>query len=148
MTFLSYVKQRVIDVSPADAFRFCSDLRNELSWNPNAKQVEKLTEGPVGVGTRFRARWANTGEVVVEVVEFDPPRSWATRSTARGMEVVFRGDVAAETAGGTRYVARIEVQPRGLAWVYAPLALLAMSRQDAINMDLIERTLESAADGR
>jgi hypothetical protein len=93
MAVLSYTKQRVIGVAPEEVFNFCSDLRNELVWNPNAEQVEKLVDGPVRVGTRFPARWSNAGEVIVEVVEFDRPQSWATRSIARGMEVVFRGTV-------------------------------------------------------
>jgi hypothetical protein len=146
LTIRSYVKEAVIDVSQADAFRFCSDLRNEMAWNPNAEQVDKISDGPVDVGTRFRARWSNAGEVVVEVVEFDPPRSWATRSAARGMETVFRGEVNADPGGSTRYTAHIEVQPSGLAWIYAPLAVLVMRRQDTINMSLIKQTLESGVD--
>jgi hypothetical protein len=146
LTTRSYVKEAVIDVSQAEAFRFCSDLRNEMAWNPNAEQVDKLSDGPVDVGTRFRARWSNAGEVLVEVVEFDPPRSWATRSAARGMEIVSRGEVIADPGGGTRYTAHMEVQPRGLAWIYAPLAVLAMRRQDTINMSLIKQTLESGVD--
>lgn len=143
MAVLSYVVEDVIEASPVEVFDFCSDLRNELVWNPNAEQVDKLTDGPVGLGTRFRARWANAGEVIVEVFEFDRPKRWATRSVARGMEVVFRGAVSEEN-GRTRYVARMEVRPRGLAWLYAPLALLAMHRQDITNMSLIKRAVEAA----
>jgi hypothetical protein len=31
-------------------FAFYSDLRNELRWNPRARSVEKLTDGPLTVG--------------------------------------------------------------------------------------------------
>lgn len=143
MAVLRYAVEDVMAASPAEVFDFCSDLRNELVWNPNADQVDKLTDGPVGAGTRFRARWANAGEVMVEVVEFDRPKRWATRSLARGMEVIFRGAVSEEN-GGARYVARMEVRPIGLAWVYAPLAVLAMRRQDIINMRLIKEAVEAA----
>jgi len=80
---LSYESRTTIDASPEEVFDFCSDLRNELAWNPKAEHVDKLGSGPVAVGTRFEARWTNTGMVEVEVVEFDPPRTWATRSAAR-----------------------------------------------------------------
>jgi hypothetical protein len=142
MTVLSYVTEGVIAAPPDQVFDFCSDLRSELIWNPNAEQVEKLTDGPVSVGTRFRARWSNAGEVIVELVDFERPKSWATRSMARGMEVVFRGTVVGQN-GGTRYLARMELTPRGLAWLYAPLALLGMRRQDTTNMRLIKEALES-----
>lgn len=58
------------------------------------------------------------------------------------MEVVFRGTVVGQN-GGTRSVARMELTPRGLAWLYAPLALLAMRRQDTTNMRLIKGASES-----
>ena len=139
---VSYVVEDVMAASPVEVFDFCSDLRNELVWNPNAEQVDKLTDGPVGCGTRFRARWANAGEVTVDVFEFDRPKLWATRSVARGMEVVFRGAVSEED-GRTRYVARMEVRPIGLARLYAPLALLVMRRQDTTNMRLIKEAVEA-----
>jgi hypothetical protein len=140
--FLSYVIESLIEVPPATVFDFCSDLRNELVWNPNAEEVDKLTDGPVDMGTLFRARWANAGEVTVEMVEYDPPSTWATRSIARGMEVVFRGSVV-EAPGGSRYAARMTIRPSGLAWLYAPVAWLAMRGQDTTNMRLIRETLES-----
>ena len=50
---------------------FLADLRHELDWNLDAKQVEKLTDGPVAVGTRFRAQWARTQPTDVEVIRYD-----------------------------------------------------------------------------
>jgi hypothetical protein len=38
-------------------FDYCSDNRNELEWNPSAISIEKLTDGPVGLGTKYLARW-------------------------------------------------------------------------------------------
>lgn len=139
---LAYTKATVIRRSPEDVFDFCSDLRNELEWNPSARSIEKLTDGPVGVGTRYRAQWSNTGPVMVEVVRFDPPRTWETRSRARGLRVKFRGTVE-PTASGARYVVHLDLQPRGLAMLYAPLALVAMRRQDIENMRRIRERLES-----
>lgn len=83
MRALSYSTEALIHRSPEDVFEFCSDLRSELQWNPKVKYIEKLTDGPVGVGTRYRARWANSGLTTVEVVAFDRPRSWETNATAR-----------------------------------------------------------------
>ena len=40
----------VIRCTPEQAFDYLSDLRNELDWNPTVQSVEKLTDGPVGVG--------------------------------------------------------------------------------------------------
>jgi uncharacterized protein YndB with AHSA1/START domain len=141
---LSYSTETVIRRSPEDVFDYCSDLRSELQWNPKVKYIEKVTDGPVGVGTRYRAQWSNSGPTTVEVVAFDRPRRWETTAKARGMGVRFRGTVT-DAAPGARYSAYLELQPKGLARLVAPLALLAMRRQDRRNMHRIEEALELSA---
>jgi hypothetical protein len=143
MTALAYSSETVIRRSPEDVFDYCSDLRSELQWNPKVKYVEKLTDGPVGVGTRYRARWSNSGPTAVEVMQFDRPCMWETNTTARGMIIRFQGTVA-DAAPGARYTAHLELHPKGLARLVAPLALLAMRRQDQKNMRRIRQALESS----
>jgi uncharacterized protein YndB with AHSA1/START domain len=141
---LSYRIEAVIRRPPQDVFDFCSDLRSELQWNPKVKYIQKLTDGPVGVGTRYRAQWANSGPTTVEVVQFDRPRSWETNAKARGMSIRFQGTVT-DTASGARYTAHLGLHPSRLAWLVAPLALVAMRRQDHQNMHRIRQALESSA---
>ena len=142
MRALSYSTETLIRRSPEDVFDYCSDLRSELRWNPQVKYIEKLTDGPVGVGTRYRAQWSRSGPTTVEVVAFDRPRSWETATRARGMGIRFRGTVT-DAAPGASYTAYLELHPRRLARLLAPLALLAMRRQDQQNMDRIREALES-----
>jgi glyoxylase-like metal-dependent hydrolase (beta-lactamase superfamily II) len=144
MSALTYRTETLIRRPPEDVFDFCSDLRSELRWNPNAKYVEKLTDGPVGVGTRYRAQWANSGPTTVEVTQFDRPYRWETTATARGMSIRFQGTVT-DAAPGARYTADLELHPKGLARLVAPLALVAMRRQDQQHMHRIREALESSA---
>ncbi len=58
------------------------------------------------------------------------------------MGIRFQGTVS-DAAPGARYTATLELHPRGLAWLVAPLALLAMRRQDQTNMRRIRAALES-----
>jgi uncharacterized protein YndB with AHSA1/START domain len=142
MKALAYRTETVIHRPPQEVFDYCSDLRSELQWNPKVKYVEKLTDGPVGVGTRYRARWANSGPTTVEVVAFDRPHTWGTTATARGMSIRFQGTVI-DAGPGARYSAHLKLHPKGLAWLVAPLALLAMRRQDQQHMHRIREALES-----
>lgn len=142
MSLLSYTVEETIDRSPVEVFDFCSDLRNEQVWNPTLEYVEKLTGGPVGVGTRFAARWSNTGRLVVEVVGFDPPRMWETRSRAGGLMVTVQGRLS-DLAPGTRYETTVGVEAMGLARLYAPLALIGMRRREPENLQHIKNTLEA-----
>ena len=52
----------------ATVFAFLSDFRNQMQYVPNVELVEKLTGGPIGVGTRFLTRM-HAGNVVIEAVD-------------------------------------------------------------------------------
>jgi hypothetical protein len=41
-----------IRCTPEEAFDYLSDHRNELEWNPGIESIGKLTDGPVGLGTK------------------------------------------------------------------------------------------------
>jgi hypothetical protein len=40
----------------ATVFAFLSDFRSQTKYMPNVELVEKLTDGPIGIGTRFLTR--------------------------------------------------------------------------------------------
>ncbi len=70
----------VIDRSPDVVFDFCvvNHLRNHPRWDPRM-ELQQLTDGPVGVGTRFRRRHTRVDtpvEGTMEVVEFEPDRAF------------------------------------------------------------------------
>jgi hypothetical protein len=144
VALLWYARESTIRRSPEDVFDFLTDLRHELDWNPNAKHVEKLTDGPIRVGTRFRARWSGTGSTDVEVIGHDRPNTWATRSAVMGIEVIASGCVFA-IAGGSRYTIRLELRPRGMARLLAPLAKILMERGEDRNMRRVRQALEAQA---
>jgi hypothetical protein len=128
-----------------EAFGFLSDLRNELRWNPRARRVTKLTPGPVDVGTRFEAEWDGAPKTIVELSAYEPPLAWETRSRSLAMDVTFRGTLL-PSGDVTRYTAAVSVNPRGLGWLLAPLAVRAMRRQEVANMRDIKDALESEAE--
>jgi hypothetical protein len=59
------------------------------------------------------------------------------------MAIRFQGTVT-DAGPGARYTADLELHPEGLARLIAPLALLAMRRQDQQNMQRIREALESS----
>jgi uncharacterized protein YndB with AHSA1/START domain len=67
----------VIDRRPEDVFDFVADEENEPRYNPQMQLAKKLTDGPIGVGTTFRAETTGRGRVVpmtIRFTEFDRPR--------------------------------------------------------------------------
>jgi hypothetical protein len=45
-----------IRCSPEEAFDYLSDHRSELEWNPGIGSIDKLTDGPVDLRTKYRRR--------------------------------------------------------------------------------------------
>lgn len=70
----------VVHCAPDQAFDYLSDHRADLEWVPYCKRKEKLTGGPVGLGTRFRGQWQGSPVRDLEIVEFDRPRSWTVHN--------------------------------------------------------------------
>jgi hypothetical protein len=54
----------ILRCPPEVVFDYLSDHRAELEWNPKCERIEKLTEGPVGVGTTARRLRADTTRLV------------------------------------------------------------------------------------
>jgi hypothetical protein len=50
------VIEHAVDIqrSPDEVFDYCTDLRREPEWNPRTRWIQKLTDGPIGLGTAFK----------------------------------------------------------------------------------------------
>ena len=77
-----YAVTTVIDRDPASVFGFIADFPRLVSFVDRAQSTTKLTEAPLGVGSRFRidvvvgsVRFVSEAEVLV----FDAPRQIAWR---------------------------------------------------------------------
>ena len=126
---------------PEVAFDYLSDMRNELKWNPDCQRMEKVTDGPVGLGTRFRAKWRASGVVEAECLRYDRPRGW---TYLNGGPVEVRLDVdLTPTPAGTRLVSRFDAKPRGWFHLVFPIFLLVIRRQEKTNMANAKRAVEA-----
>ncbi len=68
-------------------FDTVADTRNEPSFNAAMTEVELLTPGAIGLGTRFRARMGNAGmDMLVELNEFNRPYRLGSITTSSMME--------------------------------------------------------------
>jgi len=130
----------VIHCTQELAFDYLSDMRNELEWNPSVQVVEKLTDGPVGVGTRFRAKWKGGPPVEVTMVGYDRPVAWEAHNGGP-LEVVFKAGL--EPVGeGTKLTVDFDVRPHRFFRLVFPLFLLKLRRDEKANMTHIREALE------
>lgn len=129
--------------SPEDVFDYCSDHSNEPEWNPMMKRIEKLTSGPVGVGTRYATEFAKGPPMVIECTRYQRPATWSLTGSSPALKAGFGGQVL-PAPGGARLVMRMEIELRGPLKLAAPL--LRRREQPMFERDLtnIKARLEGA----
>ncbi len=91
----------VANVPAATAFRFISDPRSELAWNPDAVKVERLSPTPNGLGSRYRGSYRGAGNMDIEVTEYEPDRRTTSVGSARFLGYTLM-DVFEPVDGGVR----------------------------------------------
>lgn len=133
-----------INRSPEDVFDYLVDLRNELDWNPDVQSMEKLTEGPIGVGTRFLAKWKQSKRIEVECIRFERPYRW-TYSNGGPLSVIL--DIAlTRQRTGSLLASHFDAHPHGLLKLFFPVLLRQLKRAEKQNMQYIKNVLEKACE--
>jgi hypothetical protein len=127
--------------SPEEVFDYCSDHAHEPEWNSKMKGVEQLTEGPIGVGTRYRMEFASAPSVVSECVRFERPSVWEMVGRSRAMRFGWRGRVL-PSGDGVHLMLRMEIQLRGLLGLAAPLLRRRMRPELERDIAAIKARLE------
>jgi hypothetical protein len=137
------VIEHAVDIqrSPDEVFDYCSDLRREPEWNPRTRWIQKLTEGPIGLGTRFRGEWIKGDPMTIEFVRFQRPTAWDSVGRSRRLVANSEGQVS-QTPGGARLVIRMELQPRGALRLLRPALGPIMRRREHRNLRTIKAALE------
>jgi polyketide cyclase/dehydrase/lipid transport protein len=137
----------VIERSIEDVFDFVADERNEPRYNPQMTLAEKVTEGPIGVGTKFHAVMTGAGggaAMTTEFTEFDRPRRIAETTHMSNMNI--NGVLTFEpVAGGTRMSWLWDLEPRGVYKVLGPVIRRIGERQELRVWSQMKKVMEAAA---
>ncbi len=140
----------VIDRPIGAVFDFVADERNEPLYNPALLESEKTTDGPVGMGTRFRATHRSAGRPVsmdVEITAYDRPRRVASRTTMSWSEI--EGALMFESVGNaTKMRWNWDVRPRGVARLLTPLIGVIGRRSERDCWEGLKDHLEAQVPGK
>lgn len=127
--------------SPEEVFDYCTDLRREPEWNPRTRRIDKLTDGPIGFGTRFQGEWIRGDPMTIELVRFERPTAWASVGRSRQLVANSDGQVS-KTPSGVRLTIRMELQPQGALRFLMPVLGMVMRRREQRNLRAIKAALE------
>jgi uncharacterized protein YndB with AHSA1/START domain len=124
-----------------EVFDFAVDSRNEFRWNPKVRAMTKVTDGPIGLGTRMAAKWTMSGHIEMECTEYERPYRWAW---ANGGPIAVTVTVRLSgEAGGTRLRTAFDARAHGPARLFFPVFMRIMRKEEARNMGYLKACLES-----
>lgn len=127
-----------------DVFDVVADERNEPLYNPELLRCEKVTVGPVGVGTRFRAehrQGRRTVAMTVEITGVDRPHRVSSKTRMPWADV--DGELSLEPVGrGTRLRWEWEVRPKGWWRILTPVVGPLGRRSERACWEGLRRYLE------
>jgi uncharacterized protein YndB with AHSA1/START domain len=125
-----------ISRSPEDVFAYVTDPRRLHEWQASVVRAEPAdsTEGPVGVGSKFRVTRRIRGRDMTGTVEFTeltPPTRWAVH----GLDGAVRGDANGtieplNDGARSRVTIELVLQGRGIGKVLVPLFIRRMAEQE------------------
>jgi hypothetical protein len=131
---------------PVDAvFDVLADERNEPRYNPRMLRVEKLSPGPIGLGTRFRAAMRTRPrptKMTTEFTGYERPRRLASWTHLSTMDI--RGALTFDPVPeGTRMRWSWVVEPRGVFKLLSPVVARTGRRQERAIWANLKRVLEA-----
>jgi hypothetical protein len=129
--------------APADeVFDYASDLHNEREWGPALVRVERVSEGPTRLGSKFLAEWKGSGPVEIEYVRFERPHHWTALGRNSRVDTNLSGEVVALGGDRCRFTASMEIVPHGIFKLLTPLLLRAMQQTERKNLAALKVIIE------
>ncbi len=142
------IEGEILISRPAEeVFDFVADERNEPRYNPHMRRAEQISDGPIGLGTRFRAEIVSMGRPVQMVIEFtgyDRPRRLASSTHMSSMDTD-GGLTFDPVPEGTRMRWSWDVEPRGIFKLMRPLVAWMGRRQEQRIWTSLKHLLEGQA---
>jgi hypothetical protein len=133
--------------TPKDVFEFITASENAPKVAPNIKSMVKLTEGPVGVGTRYRETRLMNGkeaQAELEIVDFEPNQRYAMKNVTDGIETIYRYTFKQEN-DGTRVDLVCELSASGVKKLMLPMVASILKKEDGDHLQRLKKVMESGS---
>ena len=128
--------EELVDAPPERTFAVFSDFANAAGHISGIIKADVLTDGPIGVGSRFRETrkiFGRESSEEMEVTSFDPPSGYSLRAFSHGTEYRTRFSFTAD-GDGTRVQMSFEGRPQSLMARIMAVVFGGMAKKTVINM--------------
>lgn len=131
--------------TPKEVFDFISASENAPKVVSSVVSMVKLTDGPVGEGTRYRETRLMNGkeaQAELEVVDFEPSQRYAMKNVTEGIETIYRYTFKQEN-GGTRIDLVCELSASGLKKLMLPMVASILKKEDGDHLQRLKQAMEA-----
>ena len=135
--------------SVEDVFAYVTDVTNDPAWHTDILEAQKVTEGPVGVGTKWHARFKPSmgiSEGDMEVVTFEPNRIQVMRGEIGPMHPTLTY-LLEPSEGGTKFTRHVQIRVSGMMKVMQPMMAMMVPKQNKGFLANLKRVLEAEPPG-
>ncbi|MYL34846.1 hypothetical protein GLW08_15700 [Pontibacillus yanchengensis] len=128
-----------------EVFTFLTSFDNATTIMPNVVKNEILSEGPFGVGTRFRETRLIRGREAsseIEVIEYEPSEKFSVRSELEGLATLYHYKLQS-TETGTEVTFECEINASSLKMkLIKPLFKRIMKKEDGDHVRRMKEAME------
>jgi uncharacterized protein YndB with AHSA1/START domain len=140
---MNFTNTITINRPPAEVFAYLAEFENVPRWNYAISETSQTTDGPVGVGSRYRQTRTipALAEETFEVTEFEPDRALSIRGTLGP----FYGDLTytlTRAGTGTALTNTANLRASGPLRPIAALAGARVKSAVAANLNTLKQILE------
>lgn len=135
-----------IDRAVEDVYAYATTVDTLPQWLGRVQEIEQLTDGPLGVGSRIRAVGKMLGRrliTLVEVTALEPGARFAFTGVT-GPFTAHNNYTFESVAGGTKVTDSAESEMSGPVRLIDPLVGRMMHRQFEANLAALKDRLESS----
>ena len=133
-----------------DVFAYVTDVTNDPAWHSDILEARKATEGPVGVGTKWHAKFKPSmgiSEGDMEVVTFEPNRRQVMRGEIGPMHPTLTY-LLEPSDGGTKFTRHVQIRVSGMMKVMQPMMAMMVPKQNKGFLANLKRVLEEGQPGQ
>ena len=127
-----------------EVFAFLMDTDKLTSWQSNLIKIEKITEGPLRLGSRFqevRRLGRRESEIQGEIIAYEANKSFETRTLGKP-QVRVSYSLEPEN-GGTRVKHKFIMLTSGFMRLLEPLIAKSIREENDLDFENLKRVLES-----
>jgi uncharacterized protein YndB with AHSA1/START domain len=109
-----------VDAPVDELFDLMADPEKEVDWNPDAIDIRRVDDGPLGPGARWRGRYKGMGTMDIRLDEYERPARLVFSITGNRMDMRWTFTFAPEDRA-TQLSAKAELQSTGAMRLMSPL---------------------------